>query len=87
MVKSFANSKLFSKSARLISPAQQADEAISPEEYFFKTLNKAYPVYKKGFSENIRREMESGKPQKQAVAIAYSEAGESKKKKKNKGKK
>jgi hypothetical protein len=30
---------------------------------------------KKGFSENIRREMDAGKPQKQAVAIAYSEAG------------
>jgi hypothetical protein len=36
---------------------------------------------KKGFSENIKREMEAGKPQKQAVAIAYSEARESKKKK------
>jgi len=34
-----------------------------------------------GFSENIRREMNAGKPQKQAVAIAYSEAGEKKKKK------
>lgn len=37
---------------------------------------------KEGFSENIRREMEAGKPQKQAVAIAYSEARRSKKKKK-----
>ena len=27
---------------------------------------------KKAFSENIKREMEAGKPQKQAVAIAYS---------------
>ncbi len=27
---------------------------------------------RKGFSENVRREMEAGKPQKQAVAIAYS---------------
>lgn len=37
---------------------------------------------KKGFSENIRREMRrSGYPQKQAVAIAYSEAGEKRKKK------
>lgn len=35
-----------------------------------------------GFSENVRREMDTGKPQRQAVAIAYSEAGE-----KNKGKK
>lgn len=39
---------------------------------------------KKGFGENIKREMEAGKPQKQAVAIAYSEAGKSKKKKKKK---
>jgi hypothetical protein len=37
---------------------------------------------KKGFSTNIKREMEAGKPQKQAVAIAYSEAGEKKKKRK-----
>ena len=35
----------------------------------------------KGFGENITREMNAGKPQKQAVAIAYSEAGEGKKKK------
>ena len=27
---------------------------------------------KKAFSENVRREMHAGKPQKQAVAIAYS---------------
>ena len=26
---------------------------------------------KEGFSENVRREMEAGKPQKQSVAIAY----------------
>lgn len=31
-----------------------------------------------GFSENIKREMKAGKPQKQAVAIAYSQAGEEK---------
>ncbi len=37
---------------------------------------------KKGFSENVKKEMEAGKPQKQAVAIAYSEARKSKKKKK-----
>ena len=44
---------------------------------------------KKGFGENVKREMETGKPQKQAVAIAYSEAGRSKSKKKSmkKGKK
>lgn len=39
---------------------------------------------KKGFSTNVKREMEAGKPQKQAVAIAYSEAGEKKKKAKKK---
>lgn len=37
---------------------------------------------KKGFSKNVSAEMKAGKPQKQAVAIAYSEAGEKKKKKK-----
>ena len=39
---------------------------------------------RKGFSENIKREMEAGKPQKQAVAIAYSEARRSKKTSKKK---
>ena len=34
-----------------------------------------------GFQENIRREVDSGKPVKQAVAIAYSVADEKKKKK------
>lgn len=29
---------------------------------------------KKGISENIRREVKAGKPQKQAVAIAYAQA-------------
>jgi hypothetical protein len=40
---------------------------------------------KKAFSENIKREMEAGKPQKQAVAIAYSvkrKAGSKKRSKK-----
>lgn len=37
---------------------------------------------RKGFSENVKREMEAGKPQKQAVAIAYSEARSKKKKRK-----
>ena len=35
---------------------------------------------KKGFSENIRREIKAGKPQKQAVAIAYAQARQTKKK-------
>lgn len=34
----------------------------------------------KGFSANVKAEMNAGKPQKQAVAIAYSQAGEKKKK-------
>jgi hypothetical protein len=37
---------------------------------------------KKGFSENVKREMNSGKKQSQAVAIAYSEARRGKKGKK-----
>lgn len=36
----------------------------------------------KGFSENIRRERKEGRPMKQSVAIAYSEARRSKRKKK-----
>jgi hypothetical protein len=33
----------------------------------------------KAFSENVKREMNAGKPQKQAVAIAYSVADKAKK--------
>lgn len=39
---------------------------------------------KKTISENIKKEIKSGKPQKQAIAIALSEAERSKKKKKKK---
>lgn len=39
---------------------------------------------KKAFSNNIKAEMDAGKPQKQAVAIAYSVAREAKKSKKKK---
>lgn len=37
---------------------------------------------KKGFSTNIKKEMEAGKPQKQSIAIAYAQARKWKKKKK-----
>lgn len=33
----------------------------------------------KGFGQNVKKEMEAGKPQKQAVAIAYSVARKGKK--------
>lgn len=36
---------------------------------------------RKGFGENVKREMKAGKPQKQAVAIAFSEARRKKAKK------
>jgi len=39
---------------------------------------------KKGFSENVRREMDAGKPQKQAVAIAYAVARRAKSKTRSK---
>lgn len=41
----------------------------------------------KGFKKNIETEMQAGKPNKQAVAIAFSEARQGKKKSKMKGKK
>lgn len=36
---------------------------------------------KKTIAANIRTEMHAGKPQKQAIAIAYSKAGKSKRRK------
>lgn len=45
-------------------------------------LKKGAKPGSKGFGSNIKAEMKAGKPQKQAIAIAFSEAGEKKKKKK-----
>lgn len=45
-------------------------------------LNKGAKPNSKGFKQNIKTEIAAGKPQKQAVAIAYSESGEKKKRKK-----
>lgn len=36
---------------------------------------------RKGFSQNIKTEMDAGKPQKQSIAIAYSEARKKRSKK------
>lgn len=47
-------------------------------------LKKGAKPGSKGFSSNIKAEMTAGRPQKQAVAIAYSESGEKKKGKKKK---
>ena len=45
-------------------------------------LKKGAKPGSKGFKSNIKTEIAAGKPQKQAVAIAYSEARSGKKKKK-----
>lgn len=44
-------------------------------------LKKGAKPGSKGFKDNIRAEISAGKPQKQAVAIAYSESRRGKKKK------
>lgn len=45
-------------------------------------LKKGAKPGSKGFKDNIRAEMAAGKPQKQSVAIAYSEARRGKKRSK-----
>jgi hypothetical protein len=49
------------------------------EEDFMPLVKGKAASSKSGFSTNVKREMEAGKPQKQAVAIAYSEARKGKK--------
>jgi hypothetical protein len=45
-------------------------------------LKKGAKPESKGFKENIKTEIKAGKPQKQAVAIAYSESRRGKSRKK-----
>ena len=53
---------------------------IRTEEEIMPLVKGPKAKSKEGFSENVKREMEAGKPQRQAVAIAYSEARGGKKK-------
>ncbi len=71
-------------SARTANVLIRIEEPV--EELFMPLVKGKAAKTKKGFSENIEREMAAGKPQKQAVAIAYSEAERSKKKPKAKKK-
>lgn len=63
-------------------------EAIISSTVTFKKRTRKMPLIKgakpnsKGFKKNIETEMAAGKPQKQAVAIAYSEARRGKKSRK-----
>jgi hypothetical protein len=62
-------------SIRVLRPSQSFLNHFKAERKIDMPLVKGTKAKtKKGFSENIRREVEAGKPQKQAVAIAYSEA-------------
>lgn len=55
--------------------SQRAPKYSTVKEDKTMSLNKGKAARtKEGFSENIKTEMEHGKSQKQAVAIAYSEA-------------
>jgi len=69
-----------------------ASKYIKPSAGILSHFNQSRSIYmplvkgkkaktKEGFSKNVSTEVKAGKPQKQAVAIAYSEARRSKKKK------
>lgn len=77
-----------SPTVNLIYPAGRIDDEdihvlISYlKEYVMPLVKGKKASSKKGFSENVKREMKEGKKQDQAVAIAYSEARGGKKGKK-----
>jgi DNA polymerase elongation subunit (family B) len=88
------NGRNYNKCAQLWNKVLAAIFHLNPKKITErKTTNKdiCMPLVKgakaktrKGFSENIKREMNAGKPQKQAVAIAYAETKEKKKSSKRK---
>lgn len=66
----------------MLKPSQRVLSHLNRERSIEMPLVKgAKARTKQGFSKNVSTEVKSGKPQKQAVAIAYSEARRSKKKK------
>jgi hypothetical protein len=71
---------------QLLLPLPLLPLLIFPSDTIMPLLKGAKARTRKGFGQNIKTEMAAGRPQKQAVAIAYSEANESKKKKKMKRK-
>lgn len=68
----------------LLSPALTTEKRKPTGDTKMPLVTGAKAKTKKGFSQNIEREMKAGKKQSQAVAIAYSEADSKKKKKKAK---
>jgi hypothetical protein len=68
---------------------KRSELILKPTKFFPRRRGNNMPMVKgkkastrKGFSKNIETEMKAGKPQKQAVAIAYSEADRGKRRKK-----
>jgi hypothetical protein len=67
---------------RSLKPSQRFLNHFTKERSVEMPLVKgAKAKSRKGFSANVKAEMDAGKPQKQAVAIAYSESKGKKKRK------
>jgi hypothetical protein len=62
-----------------LSKKRNLNVFIRTEEEIMPLVKGPKAKSKEGFSSNVKKEMEAGKPQKQAVAIAYSEARGAKK--------